>query len=232
MKSVRNKFYCFSPPVMIATFFIEIFYIVYLLATRKLGTLLTVAIILLLCLATFQLAEYGICEYWGLDGATWAKIGFSAITFLPPLGLHMVYLLANKKPRILVPIAYILALTWVALFQFADVLNGSVCSGNYVIFHIPDGFELPYYLYYDSLMFIAVCLAFIFASKANNNKQRVALQAMAIGYLSFIIPSIFFSMFDNHGGADSNLPSVMCGFAVLFATVITFKVVPNSVKKK
>lgn len=107
------------------------------------------------------------------------------------------------------------------------MLKGAVCSGNYVIFAIPDKYELPYYIFYDSYMIIAIILAFMFARKQRSARIRVGLQSLAIGYGAFIIPSMIFSRFDNYGGSDSNLPSVMCGFAVIFAAILTTKVIPQ-----
>lgn len=232
MKFKQNVFLCFSPPVMIATCIIELSYFVFILLKKARNTTSTLVLLMLACLAIFQLAEYGICEMWGLNGALWAKIGFCAITLLPVFGLHLVYILAKKKLSFIVPVAYVLAATWVGIFIFAGALRGSVCSGNYVIFHIPDMYEVPYYFFYDTLLFIAMCVTFYFAEKTKDKKQRYALQSLGFGYLSFILPSMFFSTYDAHGGADSNLPSVMCGFAVIFASFLTFRTLAHNNRKR
>ena len=228
----KNALNCFSPPVMIATFIIESIFIAALLFTRKLNQNTKLILGLLVCLASFQLAEYGICEAWGFTPTTWAKIGFSAITFLPVLGLHLVYSIDKRKLSKLVPMGYILSLMWLLFFYFGSMLKGAVCSGNYVIFAIPDAYELPYYIFYDAYMLIAIIVALMFARRQRIVKIRVALQALAIGYLAFIVPSMLFSKYDNYGGADSNLPSVMCGFALLFAAVLTAKVAPQVAKSR
>jgi FtsH-binding integral membrane protein len=92
-------------------------------------------------------------------------------------------------------------------------------------------YEVPYYFFYDSLMFIAMCVTFFFAEKAKEKKDKYTLQSLGYGYLSFILPSMFFSTYDGHGGADSNLPSVMCGFAVIFATFLTFRTLSYNNKR-
>ena len=218
---------------MIATFFIEVGYFAYILFTRKLTTVSRLALSLLVCLAIFQLAEYGICESWGgISGTNWARIGFAGITMLPILGLHLVLAIANKPNKRLLTVGYTISVIWIGIFIMGNILRGSVCSGNYIIFTIPDGYELSYYFFYDALMALAVCLAFRYINVVKQKSKQVALQALAIGYLSFILPSMLFGYFDAHGGPDSNLPSVMCGFAVIFATVVTFKVVPLTVKKR
>jgi hypothetical protein len=61
-KKTNNIFYCFSPPVMIATFFIEMALVMYTLFLRKLNKSTKIGVVLIMCLAIFQLAEYGVCE--------------------------------------------------------------------------------------------------------------------------------------------------------------------------
>lgn len=217
---------------MIATFFIEVAFLLYILFNRKMSRVTQLIVALLSCLAIFQLAEYSICESLGLNSNIWAKIGFAAITFLPVLGLHLVYTVAGKRPTTLVWVSYLIAVIWVVLFMFGPVLGRSICSGNYVIFTIPDRYEFPYYVYYDVLMMVAVVQALLYASRMKIAKIRTALYALAAGYLSFIIPSMVFGYLDAHGGADSNLPSVMCGFAVIFAGFLTLRVAPLTTKKK
>lgn len=232
MVRYRMQTYCFSPPVMIATFIIEFVYLVFLLLTRKLTKITRLGMALLACLAIFQLSEFGICEFWGISGNTWAKIGFVSITMLPILGLHLVMAIANRENKRLLAFGYVLSVIWISMFLFANILRGSICSGNYIIFNIPDKYESSYYFFYDAIMALAIALAFRYVSLVRQRSKRIALQSLAIGYLSFIIPSIIFGYYDAHSGADSNLPSVMCGFAVLFATIVTFKVIPLTTKKK
>lgn len=232
MKKKQNIFYCFSPPIMIATFLIEMIFAIYLLLFRKMSIILRLSVLLLTCLAIFQLAEYGICESFVLGGNIWARVGFVAITMLPPLGLHLVFVIANKEPKRLVPAAYGAAAIWIAVFLFGDIMTGSVCEGNYVIFHIPEPFEGIYYVYYNVLILAAMAFAYAFSLHIKAKITRHALYWLIFGYAAFVIPSMAFTMIDDYVGVDSPLPSVMCGFAVIFATVLSLKVVPKLTTKK
>ena len=58
----KPKLYCFSPPVMIATFVIEVSLAIYTLWRYKLNPVTRLTVALLVCLAIFQLAEYNVCE--------------------------------------------------------------------------------------------------------------------------------------------------------------------------
>ena len=187
---------------------------------------------MLMCLAIFQAAEYGICEFWSLNDVVWAKLGFTAITLLPPLGLHLVYSIAGRKVDWLVWLSYIAAAVWIGVFVFGTLMKGAVCEGNYVIFHIPEPHEGWYYLYYDSLLIIAMSTAFMMSKTEQVKRVKIALQSLVVGYLAFIVPSIAFTTFDTYHGVDSPLPSIMCGFAVLLALILTFRVLPYSSRRR
>ncbi|MDO8265582.1 MAG: hypothetical protein Q7T41_01410 [Candidatus Saccharibacteria bacterium] len=234
MKKSRSTFYCFSPPVMIATFFIETFLIIYTLFYRKLNKSVKIGIILISCLAIFQLAEYGVCETLGAQASFGSRLGFVAITLLPPLGIHLVSSVAKKQNRLLIAVSYLAAFSWILYFIFGDIMTGSVCEANYVIFNIAEPYEGLYYIYYDSLVLLAVGLATVYAQKKNKlpKKHRKALYTLVIGYLAFIIPSMVFTLIDDYKGADSPLPSVMCGFAVILALMIAFGTLPLVTERK
>ena len=217
---------------MIATFFIEILFSMYLLLFRKMNTNLRLGVLLIICLAIFQLAEYGICELPNTSGNMWVRIGFTAITLLPPLGLHLVFSIANKEPKRLIPAAYGAAALWIAIFLFGNIMTGSVCEGNYVIFNIPEPYEGIYYVYYNLLVLAGMAFAYAFAKQVKIKKERYALYWLIFGYSAFVFPAIAFTMIDDYVGTDSPLPSVMCGFAVILATTLTLKVLPNTTKKK
>jgi hypothetical protein len=221
------RFYCFSPAVMLATFLLEIGMVAYILIYRKMSTTIRLGVILLSCLAVFQLSEYGICESWGLSGDHWARIGFVAITLLPAVGLHLMFSIAKQK-SIIIYAAYFGAICWAAIFFFGEVIEDSICSGNYIIFSIPEPYEGSYYLYYNSIMLATIVISFGLAQNQKSKKLRTALRLLGAGYLTFIIPSIAFSLINDRISVDSPLPSVMCGFAVIFALILTIKVLPLS----
>ena len=91
------KLYCFSPPVMLATLLIEFLGAMYVWWRYKFNQITRLIISLLLCLGVFQLAEFFICTQESSANFFWARIGHAAITLLPPLGLQLIFCLANKK---------------------------------------------------------------------------------------------------------------------------------------
>ena len=72
-KIKKPRLYCFSPAVMLATLTIEIILAIYTFWKYKLNAVTKIVIMLLICLALFQWAEYNVCE--GailLDNLGWA----------------------------------------------------------------------------------------------------------------------------------------------------------------
>jgi len=218
---------------MIATFFIEMALVIYTLFIRRLNTSTKISVVLLLCLATFQLAEYGVCESYG-NSSIVAKLGFISITLLPSLGLHLVLSIGKRNYKPLVIGAYLASIAWIMMFAFGNIMSGSVCEGNYVIFNIAEPYEGLYYLYYNFLLLLAMGLAISLAQKKRNpNKNiRLALHSLVFGYLAFIIPSIVFTLINDYKGNDSPLPSVMCGFAIILALTIALRTVPLTSEKR
>lgn len=221
------KLVCFSPQVMIATFVLEITLAVYVGLRFVINKPLRVVLAILILLATFQLSEYGICEQFGLTGTTWAQAGFSAITLLPPLGLHLVYMIANKRLGLRSIAIYAPAFIWITLFVLGGIMKGQGCSGNYVIFQIKKPYDLLYYAWYDLLLLFAVARAWLNIRLTKSKQFITANWSLIVGYLSFIVPSILIRLlFTFNDKTASALPSIMCGFAVVFALVLATKTTP------
>ena len=99
--------YCFSPAVMIATFVIEICAAFYTLIKYRSTVSSKLIVSLLGFLAIFQLAEYMVCVgALGFSSLQWAKLGYVAITILPPLALHLGMTIAKRKNIHLLTAAY------------------------------------------------------------------------------------------------------------------------------
>lgn len=227
LRPQAGRFYCFSPPVMIATFFIEIMLAVHTVWRYKLTPVTRLATLILVCLATFQLAEYNICEgaLW-LSGATWARVGFVAITLLPPLGLHLATKIVGDNKPALVGAGYAAAAGFGAFFAFVGgSLGGPACMGNYVIFQIGYGAGLWYGLYYYALLILAV--AYIWRRVRTVDEPHIAraLNALAVGYLAFMLPVTLVNFINP--ATLAAIPSIMCGFAVLLALILSGEVLPR-----
>ena len=68
----------------------------------------------------------------------------------------------------------------------------------------------------------------IFEAISNNVKK--ALKWFIIGYLSFILPLTLVYIFIPITRVA--IASIMCGFAIIFAAILTFKIVPLYYKNK
>lgn len=215
---------------MIATFVIEMSLFVYTLFRYKLTPITRLAAAILLMLALFQLSEYNVCEGIGLSALVWSRIGFVAITLLPPLGLHLIRLISGRRANWLVWLNYFFAILFVATFTFSSAVFAShVCAGNYVIFHIEDKVGGLYFVYYYLSLAVGVVGSLYYALKAKK-RIREALILMAVGYLTFLLPTIIVNNLNPQTVAG--IPSIMCGFAIIYAGILALGVVPLTIKKK
>ena len=221
---------CFSPPVMLATAIIELSLMVYTLykfGTKSVGRL---AAVTLLLLAIFQISEYNICGGYGLSAELWSRIGFMVIAMLPPLGIHLSMMIAKKDWKWFRYLAYASGLMWVALFGFTEkAFSSYLCGGNYIIYQIKPGYGHAYMLYYYFWLFAAIALSMYFMLQATKS-QRKSLLLLIIGYLLFIGPTSLINGINPK--TIEGLPSILCGFAVFFALVLAFGIVPNESKSK
>lgn len=222
-------FGCFSPPVMIATFAIEIIFAIYTLAKHHDKLWGKIIALILLCLATFQLAEFQVCG--GTNQLFWARVGYVAITLLPPLGITLAHIIAKKPLNTLLhKVSWLLAIICVAIFAFAPVTGTfPVCNGNYVIFryeYLAIGKYL-YTAYYFGLLFAAMFASYKWTKDASKNVQKAA-RGLIAGYSLFILPTLAANLADQ--ATVAAIPSIMCGFAVLWAIVLTLHIRPTLAK--
>lgn len=228
-KKYQGKLYCFSPPVMLATFLIEFSFAFYTLWRYKLNTISRLAFITLIALGSFQLAEYMVCGGLGWSHIEWARVGYGAITLLPALGIHMVVALAGKKMPLLVTAAYASCAVFIGYYVLAEgAISGQTCYANYAVFETHQASVWPFMIYYYGWLVVGTYLASRWGNQLPARKK--ALQAMAIGYLVFILPTTIFNLVDP--STTKGIPSIMCGFAVLFAFALVLKVLPNSVEAR
>lgn len=212
---------------MILTFVFEIIAaLIVLIRYRRLPeSRLVIAI--LVCLALFQLAEYMICVgALGLSSLDWARVGWVAISFLPPLGVHLGLTIAGKQQKLLIWLGYIIAMSFTVFFlTVGHGIQSSDCLGNYVIFEIAKPALSIYVAYYYAWLVAGMAAAFLYAGEIASKSRREALQWLGIGYAVFIGPTIAVNMIDPE--TIKGIPSIMCGFAVLLAGVLLFAVVPR-----
>lgn len=228
-RSSHTTFYCFSPLVMLITFLIEITFALYVIWRYKMTSITRLVVAILVCLGTFQAAEFMICGGMGVQAGTWSRLGYSAITLLPPLGIHLVLSIAKKRNPILLTAAYSSAVAFVAFYAFATMgISGHTCYANYAVFDTHAASALPYGLYYYGWLFVGVGLALHYATTLK--KHAKALRALALGYCAFIIPTAAVNMIDP--STISGIPSIMCGFAVILAFILVVRVAPETITTK
>lgn len=229
-----NNLHCFSPPVMIATFAIELILAVYVLWRYTLNETSRIIVALLLLLAVFQLAEYNVCEgSFGIDSLTWSRLGFMAISFLPALGLHLAMRIAGSSARREIIAGYVIAAGFALFFGLTTVgITASQCYGNYVIFEQAPGSVLFYTLYYYGWMIAGTVYAVMHAAEIRRKKPRhaKALIALAIGYLTLLLPTTTVNLLDPV--TLSGIPSIMCGFAVVLALILGLYIAPRTEKRR
>jgi len=79
-------------------------------------------------------------------------------------------------------------------------------------------------------LLIGIALALNFGEHAKIKKQREALYGMIVGYLVFLLPTAIANTIDP--ATMAGIPSIMCGFAVLFALILFFYILPRTTKPK
>lgn len=224
----RNSttFYCFSPPVMLATIAVESVLIFYSLWRYKLTPLTRVVLSILFFLALFQYSEYNVCGGDGINAATWSRIGFAAITLLPAFGIHLIQVIAGHRQKIFAWAAYVTAIVWEGFFLLSNrAFSGHVCAGNYVIFQLNHYYGSWYFVYYYFWLFAGIALCLYLAYRTTHVYVKKALILQVVGYLVFLLPTAIANTVSP--STISGIPSVMCGFAVLYALILVFGIVPT-----
>lgn len=215
---------------MLATFSIETVLAVYTLVRYRMNTLGRLVVVMLLALGAFQLCEYHVCGGWGMRASEWSRAGYVAITLLPALGVHLVHVLARKPGRKLVAVAYVTMVGFIAYYTVVPhVFKGYACTGNYVIFQIGMWPALAYGLYYYFWLATGIVLGVRWARQLRAGAEklqarRMAVQAMVVGYFIFLVPTAVANSVKPE--TRRGIPSIMCGFAVLFALLLALYIMP------
>lgn len=209
---------------MLATFVIEFGLAFYTFWHYKMDKISRLAIITFLALGTFQLSEYMVCGGLGLTNIDWARFGYIAITLLPALGIHMITALAGKKEPLIVNAAYATCAAFAAYYLVSNTFSGQSCYANYAVFYTQSIGSQLFTAYYYGWLMIGIYLAWHWSNQLP--AKRMALRSMIIGYTVFILPTTFFNI--TNPSTLKGIPSIMCGFAVLFAIVLANKVIPDN----
>lgn len=228
--SSKKVAYCFSPSVMVATCEIEFALLIFTLIRYKINKLTILVSLLFGFLALFQISEYNVCRGY-INASLWSHIGYISITLLPTLGIHIINVIRKKKDNRLVYFGYITSLIFVGYFALTvGSITGHQCLGNYVIFQVNKNLSWLYALYYYGWVITGTIVSFFYAEETRNKKIKYALYAFSAGYASFLIPTTTANLLDK--ATLNGIPSIMCGFAVLLAIIVTFLVLPKVAIKR
>lgn len=230
MKKGGLTLYCFSPPVMIATFTLELLLFIYTVIRYRMSTSTRLIAAILLLLAIFQISEFNVCAVFGVSAVVWSRIGYFAITLLPALAVHLVLTIAGQKWRWLVALSYLISGFFAAIFGFSKTaFVNHLCSGNYVIFRLANGIGGTYFAYYYAWLVIGIALC-LYLSNTAKPRIRTALLLQIVGYLSFLLPTGIVNTLNPQ--TVNGIPSVMCGFAILYALILVFAMAPLTLKPR
>jgi hypothetical protein len=215
----KSTFFCFTPLASLVTFIVEFALAFYIFFRYKMGQFNKIVVFLLLLLGLFQLSEYTVCKT--NDLMIWGKIGAASITLLPILGLHLVTYLT--KPTKWLSIGYIWGVIMLLAILFVPSLTiDTRCTGKFVNLSTNASTSV-YTLYYFGFLMIGISKLIQFLREHKGDRQE--LLWMIFAYASFIVPTaLVYSLF---ALAVTGIPSVMCGFAIIFAVIIAFKEVPR-----
>lgn len=210
---------CFNPIVTLLTGVFEILCAIAAGITYTKTLFGRIAVLTLICLAIFQFSEFTICSAGA--GMISNKIGYIAIAFLPALGLHLASLLTRTS--ILLPISYIAAIIISVSIAFLPTLFvATYCTGTFVLFELNTFLTYAFGIYY--MLFILIAMIKLSRALIHKVGRTDVIAWLLVGYLSFLIPTLTVSIL--YSSTRSGIPSIMCGFAVLLAAILTFKVLP------
>ena len=216
----RSTFFCFTPLVSLITFGIELLLALYILFRFKLNKLSRIAVVLILLLGLFQLSEYMICI--SDIPLLWTRIGTASITLLPILGLHLISYLTKPATKTVLA-GYGMGIGIMFVIFFIPALNlDSGCTGKFIALQTNLLPSIGYAIYYFG--FLLFGLWKLTQHLLNGKGDKNAAAWMMVAYFSFLIPTAFIYLL--YQLTLKGLPSILCGFAILTALIITFKVIP------
>lgn len=216
-KSVTLR--CFTPEVAFATFFVESMLAVYTWFRYRATPAGRRGVMFLLSLALVQVSEYMLCRYG--PAFFWMRAAIVGTIFLPPLALDFVRLATKRK--IPVEMAYAVGtLFFSVVIGLPEAIYHASCAVTYTAFDFNDLFSFTFGAYYAILM--GWGLIELYRAKVLKEGNQKAIDWLAIGYLVGVTPAILVHLYTQV--TLSAFPSIYCGFAVLMALVVAFKVMP------
>jgi len=172
---------------------------------------------LFLLLAGYQFAEVAVCS--NPENLLLTRLAFFDITWLPPLGIWIVWVLSAPKIKALnaVPLVYFAAAAGLSFWIFSDAgcITKSVCQTVIARYQQSNPFETVFGLFFQSAMAILIFGAAAGMASAGDAVRRKHLANVQVGILGFVLPSLAVRILVQE--TQGMLPSVMCHFALVLA---------------
>lgn len=200
-----------------------------LLVFVKMNKLNTVALIMISVLASYQFLEFLICQF-GLQSSFYPFLAFVIISFLPPLNLLLVLILAyNIKINLKAFLIFIPAIAFSIYYIFViPKFVVAKCTVLYASYHYPLGDLFGAFYYLPILISIVILLMFI--PKADDQKKKSMAKILLFGAMFISLPTIigFILMFNGNYSIIASVESIMCKFAIVYALILSFICLYNS----
>ncbi|MBN2458813.1 hypothetical protein JXB28_00885 [Candidatus Woesearchaeota archaeon] len=210
---------CFSPQISLLTAVVEFILAALIIARFRKSAVARFAAIFIFLLGFYQLTEFMLCTTGDIDA--WARMGFITYTFLPALGLHLVFKLSDKMPKAFV--FYIPAIIFAGLAAFSKgFVVGGACHSVFISVHLmflnPSANSILYLIYgayYAGFIFLGCFLAGLMLRKEKDEKKRKKMIVGLAAVLLATVPALLFVIIMPALG--NQFPSIYCEFALLMA---------------
>jgi hypothetical protein len=191
--------------------------------------------LILLLLAGYQFSEAAVCSQ--PENLLFARLAFFDITWLPVIGLWLVFQLSSSKSLWwkAIPISYLLVGLVMAVWIIVDssCVTKSVCYVVISRYSNSSPFDILYGIFYQLGLALTIFSAAAGMVYASDRITRNHLANIQTGILGFVLPSFVVRMLVSE--PDGILPSVMCHFALILAISLCILVVrerPFTLKAK
>lgn len=173
--------------------------------------------LILLLLAGYQFSEVAVCSQ--PENLIFARVAFFNITWLPVLGILLVYRLSDPKHKWLksIPIFYFAAGLVFSFWILMDSssITKSVCHIVIARYTTLNPFETAFGAFFQLGLAITIFWAAAGMVYAQDSVSRKHLANLQTGILGFVLPSFIVRLLVSEPGGL--LPSVMCHFALILA---------------
>jgi hypothetical protein len=202
-----------------------------LLVFSEKSALNKIAITMIALLASYQTMEFLMCQV-ELQSSFFPYFAFIIISFLPPLNLSLTsaFTKATADKLTLVRILIFLPAILFSIYYTFVIHEFAVtsCTVLYATYNYPLG-DLFGFFYYLPIL-ISIILLILFVKKESDKKRKLIGKVLLFGAVFISIPPVlgFILMLAGSYSLISEMESVMCKFAFVYALCLAFVCIYNS----